>query len=132
VSLFAVLNNGGVLGQRAQLMRLHPVFILLSPTRVALASRASVGAFLDRALADGVGQHFGSELVGGGEVDFVAEVTDVARGEAVVITHPLWDLNPANYCERLAGVLSNLEARGLSPKCISAFRAFRFPFELPD
>jgi hypothetical protein len=56
---------------------------------------------------------------------------DETRGEAVVITHPLWDLNPANFCERLAGVLSSLEVRGLSPKCISAFRAFRFPFELP-
>jgi hypothetical protein len=70
--------------------------------------------------------------------DFQVEVlegvycgVDEVRAEAVVITHPLWDLNPANYCERLAGVLSNLEGRGLSPKCISAFRALRFPFELP-
>ena len=74
MSLFAVLDDGGVLGQRAQLVWLHPVFILLRPTRVALASRASVSAFLDRAFADGVGQHFRGELVGGGEVDFVAEV----------------------------------------------------------
>jgi hypothetical protein len=57
---------------------------------------------------------------------------DEAQGEALVITHPLWDLNPANYGERLAGVLSSLEGRGLRPKCISAFRALRFPFELPN
>ena len=65
-------------------------------------------------------------------IDAVYCGIDEAKGEAVVITHPLWDLNPANYCERLAGVLSSLEGRGLTPKCISAFRALRFPFELPE
>jgi len=65
-------------------------------------------------------------------VDDVYCGIDETRGDAVVVTHPLWDLNPTNYCERLAGALAQLEGRGLHPKCISAFRAFRFPFELPS
>jgi hypothetical protein len=65
-------------------------------------------------------------------VDGVYCGIDDTRGDAVVITHPLWDLNPRNYCERLAGILAQLEGRGLHPKCISAFRALRFPFELPE
>jgi len=65
-------------------------------------------------------------------VDGVYCGIDETRGDAVVVTHPLWDLNPANYCERLAGTLAQLEGRGLHPKCISAFRTVRFPFELPE
>jgi DEAD/DEAH box helicase domain-containing protein len=57
---------------------------------------------------------------------------DEARGDAVVLTHPIWDLNPANYCEKLADVLAALETRSLRPRCISVFRALRFPFQLPD
>jgi hypothetical protein len=57
---------------------------------------------------------------------------DQSRGDAVIITHPLWDLNPANRCETLADVVSALEGRGLTPRCVSSFRALRFPFEFPD
>jgi DEAD/DEAH box helicase domain-containing protein len=61
----------------------------------------------------------------------VACGTDDTTGDAVVLTHPLWDLNPANYCDVLADVISALEARQLRPKSISVFRAMRFPFEIP-
>jgi DEAD/DEAH box helicase domain-containing protein len=57
--------------------------------------------------------------------------TDDANGYAAVLTHPLWDLNPANYCDVLADVVAALEARQLAPKCMSVFRALRFPFEIP-
>jgi hypothetical protein len=52
-------------------------------------------------------------------------------GYAAIMTHPLWDLNRANYCESLADVTSVLEARQFTPRCISVFRALRFPFEEP-
>jgi hypothetical protein len=57
---------------------------------------------------------------------------DESRGGAVIITHPLWDLNPANHCEMLADLVSALEGRGLTPRFVSSFRALRFPFEFPD
>jgi Lhr-like helicase len=57
--------------------------------------------------------------------------TDEGSGYAAILTHPLWDLNTANYCDVLADVVSALEARQLAPKCMSVFRALRFPFEVP-
>jgi DEAD/DEAH box helicase domain-containing protein len=57
--------------------------------------------------------------------------TDAVNGDAVILTHPLWDLNPANYSELLADVVSAVEARQLTPKCVSVFRALRFPFDIP-
>jgi hypothetical protein len=57
---------------------------------------------------------------------------DEARAEAVILTHPLWDRNSANYCEKLSDAIATLETRGLQPRCISVFRALRFPFQLPD
>ena len=56
--------------------------------------------------------------------------TDNTRGEGIILTHPLWDQNPANYGEDLAAIVSRVEARGLTPHCVSIFRALRFPFQL--
>jgi Lhr-like helicase len=58
--------------------------------------------------------------------------TDDASGYAAVLTHPLWDLSSANYSDALADVVSALETRQLAPKCISVFRALRFPFLVPE
>lgn len=57
---------------------------------------------------------------------------DETQGEAVVLTHPLWDLNSSNYCEKLADTLAALEVRGFQARCQSVFRALRFPFQLAD
>jgi len=65
------------------------------------------------------------------ETDGVFAGIDNTRGEAIILTHPLWDQNPANYGEELAETISRIEARGLTPHCVSIFRALRFPFQLP-
>ena len=69
-----MFDDGGVLGQRAKNVRFDQVLVLLRPTRVALAKRTTLGALLDRVLADGIGEHLRRELVGGGEIDFVPEI----------------------------------------------------------
>ena len=50
------------------------MLILLHPARIALALGAAKGALLDRVLANGISDHLGSLLVGGGEIDLVAEI----------------------------------------------------------
>jgi len=66
------------------------------------------------------------------ETDGVFTGIDSTRGEGVILTHPLWDQNPANYGEDLAEAVSRIEAQGLTPHCVSIFRALRFPFEPPS
>ena len=65
------------------------------------------------------------------ETDGVFAGIDNTRGEGIILTHPLWDQNPANFGEELAEAVSRIESRGLTPHFVSIFRALRFPFELP-
>ena len=50
------------------------MFVLILPTHGVLACGPSIGPFLDRVFADGVGDHLGRLLVGGGEVNLVPEI----------------------------------------------------------
>lgn len=52
-----------------------------------------------------------------------------ATREAVILTHPLWDTNPANYRGDVATAVATLEGRGLRPVLRSVFMAVRFPYE---
>ena len=49
--------------------------------------------------------------------------------EAVILVHPLWDTNQANYHPALASAVASAEARGWQPRPHSLFRAVRFPYE---
>lgn len=49
--------------------------------------------------------------------------------EAIVLIHPLWDQNPANYRPEVAAAVAQIEAEGLTPKLRSLLRAVRFPYE---
>jgi hypothetical protein len=49
--------------------------------------------------------------------------------EAVILIHPLWDQNPANYRPEVAAAVAHTEADGLTPKLRSLLRAVRFPYE---
>ena len=55
-------------------MRFYPVLILLRPTGIALAEGTAIRAFLDRVLANGIGEHFGRELIRSGEVNLVSKI----------------------------------------------------------
>lgn len=74
IGLFAMFDYCAVPGQGSQDVWFDKMFILLGPTHVAFAKRTTIGAFLHRALADGIGDHLGSLFISSGEVDFVAQV----------------------------------------------------------
>ena len=54
---------------------------------------------------------------------------NTATSEAVILIHPLWDRDPANFRPELAAAVAHLERRGLTPLPYSIFRAARFPYE---
>jgi hypothetical protein len=49
--------------------------------------------------------------------------------EAIILIHPLWDQNPANYRPDVAAAIAESEAEGLTPTLGSLLRAVRFPYE---
>jgi hypothetical protein len=49
--------------------------------------------------------------------------------EAIILVHPLWDRNPANYRADVAAAVAQIEAQGLTPRLRSLLRAVRFPYE---
>ena len=71
-----MLDDGRMLGQGAEDMRLNQVLVLFRPTRVAFTQGTAIGALLECVLADGVGQHLRGKLVRCGEVNFVPEIQE--------------------------------------------------------
>jgi len=49
--------------------------------------------------------------------------------EAIVLIHPLWDDDPANYRPEVAAAVSEAQNQGLTPILRSIFHAVRFPYE---
>lgn len=54
---------------------------------------------------------------------------DLARREAVVLTHPLWDRDSSNYRADVASAVAEGERRGLRVILRSILRAIRIPYE---
>jgi hypothetical protein len=50
-------------------------------------------------------------------------------GEAVILTHPMWDISPANYGEHLARAVAESQRLGYRAVPRSLLRAVRFPYE---
>lgn len=50
-------------------------------------------------------------------------------GEAVILTHPMWDTSPVNYGEPLARAVAEAQRLGFRPTPHSLLRAVRFPYE---
>lgn len=50
-------------------------------------------------------------------------------GEAVILTHPMWDTSPANYGEPLARAVAEAQRLGFKPSPRSMLRVVRFPYE---
>jgi hypothetical protein len=55
---------------------------------------------------------------------------DSNLGEAIILTHPLWDIAPNNQGEELADIVAEVTFRGLTAKFVSIFKALRFPFDI--
>lgn len=66
-----------------------------------------------------------AETTLGGLCAGVNQVTN----EAVILTHPLWDVDQSNLRADLAAAIGEAERRGLRPVPYSVFRAARFPYE---
>jgi hypothetical protein len=56
---------------------------------------------------------------------------DETQGEAIILTHPLWDkeIRGGNFCAPLAEAYVQAEQTGYVPRLHSIFRAVRFPYE---
>ena len=54
---------------------------------------------------------------------------DAVSNEALILIHPLWDRNEANFHPVLANAVAEAEAHGWRWKLQSIFRAIRFPYE---
>jgi hypothetical protein len=55
--------------------------------------------------------------------------TTTVTNEAVILTHPLWDRDPANLRPDVAAAVADAERQGLRWSLKSLFRAVRFPYE---
>lgn len=66
------------------------------------------------------------------EVEGLHVGVNLLGGEALILTHPLWDTNRSNYGERLARAVAELQRRRFRPKPHSLLRAVRFPYEYPN
>jgi len=55
--------------------------------------------------------------------------TTAVTNEALILTHPLWDRDPANFRPDVAAAVANAEAQDLRWELRSIFRAVRFPYE---
>ncbi|HHK43001.1 MAG TPA: DUF1998 domain-containing protein [Planctomycetaceae bacterium] len=54
----------------------------------------------------------------------------VDAGDALILTHPLWDhVDPANYRAEVGAAVADAESQGLSWELRTIFRAVRFPYE---
>lgn len=54
---------------------------------------------------------------------------DASNNSAVILVHPLWDRNAANYRTEVAAAVAEAEQQGFRPSLISLFHAVRFPYE---
>ena len=54
---------------------------------------------------------------------------DPGTGDALILIHPLWDQDPANFHAAVASAVAEAEARGWRWKLRTVFRAVRFPYE---
>ncbi len=52
-----------------------------------------------------------------------------ATSEAIILTHPLWDMDRSNLRSDVAAAIADAEQQGLRPVLRSLFRAVRFPYE---
>jgi hypothetical protein len=55
--------------------------------------------------------------------------TDIARGRATIVTHPLWDHSAGNRRPDVAAALVAAQQAGLDPTLRSIFHVVRFPYE---
>jgi hypothetical protein len=53
---------------------------------------------------------------------------DPATGEVIILIHPLWDKDEANFRPEVAAAVADAEARGWRWKLRSLFMAVRFPY----
>ena len=54
---------------------------------------------------------------------------DQGAGEALILTHPLWDQDAANFHPQVSRAVAEAELRGLRWELRTLFRAVRFPYE---
>lgn len=52
-----------------------------------------------------------------------------SSSEAVILIHPLWDINPENFRPEIVQAYTEAQEQGLAPKLKSIFTAIRFPYE---
>ena len=54
---------------------------------------------------------------------------DTFNNEAIILIHPLWDTDAANYRPEVAAAVADAESQGFTTKLRTVFHAVRFPYE---
>jgi DEAD/DEAH box helicase domain-containing protein len=119
-------------------MAYHPLLdwrLGLDMVRLALDADAEISLQYDywRRLADGIAPNYFAGV--GCEHRVVGDLhvgISASANESVILTHPMWDHNPANYGEALARAAADMQWGGYTPIPHSLLRAVRFPYEYPD
>jgi hypothetical protein len=73
--------------------------------------------------------YFSSNHMTRGHLGGLEAGIDEANHVAVVITHPLWDMNPANLRPDVAVAVAEGEHLDLRVRLLSVLRVVRFPYE---
>jgi hypothetical protein len=124
-------------------MSYHPLLdwrLALDMARLALDSNAEIGfeqdywrSLLDQVVppdqdAPGYFNDLGLQRQSFGSL---SGAIDAIQGEAIILTHPLWDtdVRTGNFCPALAEAYAQAEQTGYTPRLHSIFRAVRFPYE---
>jgi DEAD/DEAH box helicase domain-containing protein len=116
-------------------MAYHPILDWrtgLDMVRLALDPSAPIDLqhpYWERLLGRVAEPYFSSNHMTRGHLGGLEAGIDEANHVAVVITHPLWDMNPANLRPDVAVAVAEGEHLDLRVRLLSVLRVVRFPYE---
>ncbi|MBI4473474.1 MAG: DEAD/DEAH box helicase [Acidobacteria bacterium] len=116
-------------------MAYHPLLdwrLGLDMTQLALDATAPVDlncSYWSDLLTQTAGPYFAGLNLSNTMLDTLHAGISTVTSEAVILIHPLWDIDPANYRPEVAAAVAEAEHQALRPILRSVFHAVRFPYE---
>ncbi|NLX97564.1 MAG: DEAD/DEAH box helicase [Rhodopirellula sp.] len=116
-------------------MRFHPVLdwrLGLDMAQLSLDANAQIDlncSYWSTLVSRTVGPYFGGLNMAPRTFDTLAGGVDSFSNEAIILIHPLWDVDSSNYRPEVAAAVADAEAQGFRVTLRSVFHAVRFPYE---
>jgi hypothetical protein len=116
-------------------MAYHPLLdwrLALDMARLALSSEATIDlscSYWSSLVMQTAGPYFAGLNLRHTTLSALEVGISAITNEAVILIHPLWDVEPANYRPEVAAAVSEAQRQGLTPTLRSVFHAVRFPYE---